>query len=723
VTPNSTVTTWAALAGNNATASAGAAIFQPGLGMYFNGSTAFTIPLSITGTNWTVIVDFTPGLASNSPLQSTGNWKYGQVVLSSTYNINAGINLQQNGVVWQWSGIAAFKEGNTGEGNTILTSLDGTGLVYQDGFPNIFYPSSGAANVSLSGTAIYLGEEGPGTGGYNFVGWIRRVRVYNSVLSAAQYAAIWQSDAQKYKSVASPELIVDGDSISSEVADNALLKTGLAYYLTGVWDIRSCAWGGKTLENDASDDDAFAVMQDIRHPGPVVMEYLGTNSIYSSPQDSGATAYALLAARCQVRRAAGNRVAVVTMLPRASSAFSYEAQRQSYNSLIRTNWRQFADAIIDFKDLAPSMDAWSANFNAGSPNTLTATGSMNYNTDLIHPTAHGATLIAQAEASVINGMISTPPGVQVSNAPGQIVMSNTSIGSNASYQPVTPGGNVTLANDGSGAFTVRGNTTLSGLIVSNEIGTTMKDWYPFTTSLTTDVLGGQNLSNYQAVTSGTGIGGAAAVFTGSNALVATSSIFASGTSFSFSCWFKATSYSNGPAILSDYNVGQNGLWYLSSNTGGAISFGIGNGSGSVSTAGIATSANAWNFAAGTYNSTTGVITAYINGSSATTTLSGSAWSAPSTPFAIGAFYYGYTLNNSSNTYFFNGSIADVRLFPGVALSASAVNTLWNEGLGNGMVSQDLYLSGTVAAPVNTGTPAAWGMVKTGTTAYKLPLYQ
>jgi len=49
--------------------------------------------------------------------------------------------------------------------------------------------------------------------------------------------------------------------------------------------------------------------------------------------------------------------------------------------------------------------------------------------------------------------------------------------------------------------------------------------------------------------------------------------------------------------------------------------------------------------------------------------------------------------------------------------------LYNAGLANGVVSQNLYVSGTVAAPVNTVTPAGWAAVTSGTTTYKFPLYQ
>jgi len=59
----------------------------------------------------------------------------------------------------------------------------------------------------------------------------------------------------------------------------------------------------------------------------------------------------------------------------------------------------------------------------------------------------------------------------------------------------------------------------------------------------------------------------------------------------------------------------------------------------------------------------------------------------------------------------------------VCLSPSAVNTEYTEGIANGIVSQNLYLSGTAAAPANSGTAATWGLVTTPGGNYKLPLYQ
>ena len=715
VAPGSTVTTWVALTGSSAVANTGGAIFQPGLGMYFNGSTVFSIPPVITGSTWTVIVDYTPGLASNSPLQFTGNNQYGQVVFSSTNYVNAGINCGCTSAnYYSWNGAFGGTAAQTGEGKTIMTSMDSTGLIYQDGFPNIFYQGT---VVDIHGTTMYLGSEGTGAG-YCFTGWIHRVRIYNVALTAAQYAAIWQSDAGKYKNPATNELTLDADSISSITPNNTLVKTGLSGYLNGPWDIRSCAWGGKTLENDSADDAAFAVMQDIRHPAPVVMEFLGTNSIYGTPLDSGSSAYALLVARCQARRAAGSRVAVATMLPRASLPFTYEAQRQTYNSLIRTNWRQFADAIIDFKDLAPTMDNWATNFNSGSPNTLTSTGSTQYQADLIHPTATGATILAQAEASVINGMTPASGVAPVSSTAGQILTSTTSVGLNAAAVWTVPKGNVAMSTDGSGTLTLKGYAALSGIIVSSEVANAVGNDYPFSTTLTGDTAGGANLTNMNAVTSGTWAGGGTAVFTGSNCLVGPSQLWTSGTSNSVSFVFSVSSVSTAQFLLGARNVGYAGSWGVYVGSGGVNGY-IESASANVNTGTIACSANALHHAVMTYNSATNVLSLTVDGATAAATMSSGTYSPANEPFTIGAYYYGSSIN--SNSAYVTGSIGNVRIYPGVCLSATAAGALCQEG--NGLVAQNLYLSGTAPAPVNTGTAAAWGLITTGTASYKLPLYQ
>ncbi len=124
----------------------------------------------------------------------------------------------------------------------------------------------------------------------------------------------------------------------------------------------------------------------------------------------------------------------------------------------------------------------------------------------------------------------------------------------------------------------------------------------------------------------------------------------------------------------------------------------------------------------TVNSATGALSMTVDGTTVTTTISG-AFVQDTVPFTIGARYFGGALVANSNANWLTGSVSDVRLFKNAVLSSSASGTLYNAGLGNGLVLQTLTLSGTSAPPVNTATPAAWATVITGTTTYKLPLYQ
>jgi lysophospholipase L1-like esterase len=727
VAANTTVTTWVALAGSNATALSGsnAPIFQPGKGLYFNGSSVMSIPSVVSGSTYVIVIDYTPGLASNSPLLLTGNSQYGQVIFSSTNAGNQGVCCAINGSVPGWDGSFAITPAQTGEGNTIMTSFDSTGLIYQDGFPQTFY--QGSLSVSIANNTCYLGNIGAGIGGNNFVGWIRRVRIFNVVPTASQYESIFQSDAAKYKSPASNELIIDGDSISSLVTNNALSKTGLAAYLNGAWDIRSAAWGGKTLAADAADDAAFASMQDIRHPAPVVMEWLGTNDIYANLV-SGTGAYASLVTRCLVRRNAGNRIAVVTMLPRASA--NQEAQRQIFNGLVRANFRQFADAIIDLKDLAPTMDSYSTNFTTISgTNYLTTTGSTQYQGDLIHPTGLGASLIAQAEASVINGMAPASGLVPVSSTSGQILVSNTTIGANAAWTGAIPGGNVALGS--SAEFTLKGYGTMGGMLLSSEIAGNLTHWWSFSPSLTDDLIGGNNfVNNGGLVTSGTSLIGGAVVFTGSNGCGLYGSTYYgnTGASFSVCFWFNTPSFSAAQILTAERSVGgPNQFWQFYLNTGGQMVGQIYNSSSTGATAQTSTAAspNTWNFACMTVTSGS-VCSVSLNGSPFVTgTLTGG-FSASGYPLTLGGCYYGGQPFNAANGNNYTGRIADYRVFQS-ALSQAAVNAIYAHGLNGGVSTDKLSLSGTAASPVNSGTAAAWfsvTCVTSGTnTTYKLPLYQ
>jgi len=72
-----------------------------------------------------------------------------------------------------------------------------------------------------------------------------------------------------------------------------------------------------------------------------------TNHLYFGA--TATTAYNSIVTYCQARQAAGQKVVVLTVLPRSDGSFpaSFEADRQTVNTNIRTNWATFADALAD----------------------------------------------------------------------------------------------------------------------------------------------------------------------------------------------------------------------------------------------------------------------------------------------------------------------------------------------------------------------------------------
>ena len=80
----------------------------------------------------------------------------------------------------------------------------------------------------------------------------------------------------------------------------------------------------------------------------VLLAWEGTNDLFVNGA-SAATAYANLVTYCTARRAAGWKVIIGTLLPRADvgTPATFEADRQTVNTLLRQHWREFADALMD----------------------------------------------------------------------------------------------------------------------------------------------------------------------------------------------------------------------------------------------------------------------------------------------------------------------------------------------------------------------------------------
>jgi lysophospholipase L1-like esterase len=121
-----------------------------------------------------------------------------------------------------------------------------------------------------------------------------------------------------------------------------------------------------------------------------VVYWGGTNDIAFSSGQATAT-YNNIVAYGTARRAAGWRTYVLTLLPRSDAGVqgSFETDRQTVNSSIRTNWATFADGLIDV----------AADSRIGDAGDQTDT--RYYNTDLVHLNNAGARVVAELVAAAI----------------------------------------------------------------------------------------------------------------------------------------------------------------------------------------------------------------------------------------------------------------------------------------------------------------------------------
>jgi hypothetical protein len=135
----------------------------------------------------------------------------------------------------------------------------------------------------------------------------------------------------------------------------------------------------------------------------VAVIQVGTNTVATGP--TGSAAYAQTTQMITLLKQIGFYVMVVTILPRTDAYFlgnsSYEAQRQSYNSLVRAN-SGGADLVFDFA--ADTFMGDSANVNSNT--SIYADG--------LHPTGQGITRETLVYNDPIASLAVKPPRVGVS---------------------------------------------------------------------------------------------------------------------------------------------------------------------------------------------------------------------------------------------------------------------------------------------------------------------
>ena len=181
----------------------------------------------------------------------------------------------------------------------------------------------------------------------------------------------------------------DGNGFASVAMEN------LGYKETDYW---IAAIGGATVVNCLYNDTTNVDPYYNSSLGPnknIVCAFMGTNDLIIS----GASITTLelnYQAYCQARRAAGFKLIAVTLLPRTvqnGQNVNFESQRQAFNTWLRANYTNFADALAD-----PGADA-----NIGVPGANT--NMTYYYSDGTHLTTAGHAIFAGYIQTQISNII------------------------------------------------------------------------------------------------------------------------------------------------------------------------------------------------------------------------------------------------------------------------------------------------------------------------------
>ncbi|MEJ0021442.1 MAG: 6-bladed beta-propeller [Candidatus Doudnabacteria bacterium] len=256
-------------------------------------------------------------------------------------------------------------------------------------------PGVASGNLGLSG-ALTIGSISGG--GYNLHGDIAEIIIYNSALSRVQIGQIESYLMAKYGIASIPSnplLIFDGDSITQ----GYLASTGQDYPS----QVQAILGPGPTYQNmGGSSRTLLDMINDA--PAQIDPEFLGadttnivtlmggTNDLHFGAD--AITTYNRIVSYAQARRAVGFKVIVNTILPRTEPTLpTFEADRQTVNSLLRANWPSFADGLSDIASSSVM----------GQPGEDSDT---TYYHDGIHPTDAGYGILAGYVAAAIQKIIS-----------------------------------------------------------------------------------------------------------------------------------------------------------------------------------------------------------------------------------------------------------------------------------------------------------------------------
>jgi hypothetical protein len=234
--------------------------------------------------------------------------------------------------------------------------------------------------------------------GQEFIGRIGEIVGFGSALTDAEMAKVGANLVARWAGGYPVNFAFEGDSqtagtgvgASDPSLDNLLWPTKLIAGLGGDsrFSLRNVAVGGSRfseLNTRAAELDTLVST----HALNVLTVWCGTNETYLN---NAATTHASLRDYCVARRAAGwDKIAVVTAMARSDQP--NETWRNAYNALIRANYTQYSDGLIDV----------AANSNLG---TEFAYDTAYFHTDKVHLSAIGCTEFETIARPVISALIS-----------------------------------------------------------------------------------------------------------------------------------------------------------------------------------------------------------------------------------------------------------------------------------------------------------------------------
>lgn len=257
-----------------------------------------------------------------------------------------------------------------------------------NGASSTFWKNRQLPNVGNSGTGAFGGIV---FGASNLLALNGAIDLVEVVVRTGAQTSLEQSQHANYlmhrAGFGAKQLIAEGDSIT---VDGGLTQAQtyppqfVALKSPTVWSYAIQAVGGSQITDlvirESQTDDFY----DSRNADNWLSVLIGRNDLVAGT--SVGDLYAAIRGYCLRRRAAGWKVALCTVLPCTVSGFN--TKRNELNGMLRANYTQFADGLVDL--------AGNASIGPDS-----AASNLTYYSDGTHLTAAGQTIFANEVSAVI----------------------------------------------------------------------------------------------------------------------------------------------------------------------------------------------------------------------------------------------------------------------------------------------------------------------------------